>query len=85
MTALDLIRTHVGGPLCYDHFAFRTFGVRIILVLGFMIHMVFCMENSRQIQDIHICSVGLNTALKHQTGQRMWDRFHVTSVSRFGL
>ncbi|CAK9263208.1 unnamed protein product [Sphagnum jensenii] len=27
MTALDLIRTHVGGPLCYDHFAFRTFGV----------------------------------------------------------
>jgi hypothetical protein len=28
MTALDLIRTHVGGPLCYDHFAFRTFGVR---------------------------------------------------------
>jgi hypothetical protein len=66
MTALDLIRTHVDGPLCYDHFAFRTFGVRIILVLGFMIHMVFCMENSRQIQDIHICSVGLNTALKHQ-------------------
>ncbi len=41
MTALDLIRTHVDGPLCYDHFAFRTFGVRIILVLGFMIHMVF--------------------------------------------
>jgi hypothetical protein len=66
MTALDLIRTHVGGPLCYDHFAFRTFGVRIILFLGFMIHMVFCMENSRQIQDIHICTVGLNTALKHQ-------------------
>jgi len=61
-----LIYTHVGEPLCYDHFSFYTFGVRIILVLGFMIHMVFCMENSRQIQDIHICFVRLNIALKHQ-------------------
>ena len=27
VAALDLIRKHDGGPLCYDHFAFRTFGV----------------------------------------------------------
>ncbi|KAG0626980.1 hypothetical protein M758_2G165500 [Ceratodon purpureus] len=27
VAALDLIRKHDGGPVCYDHFAFRTFGV----------------------------------------------------------
>ena len=27
VAALDLIRKHDGGPICYDHFAFRTFGV----------------------------------------------------------
>eukprot|EP00249_Psilotum_nudum_P009649 c22065_g1_i1 orf=482-1714(-) len=27
VAALDVIREHDGGPLCYDHFAFRTFGV----------------------------------------------------------
>lgn len=27
VAALDLIRKYDGGPVCYDHFAFRTFGV----------------------------------------------------------
>lgn len=31
VAALDLIRKHDGGPVCYDHFAFRTFGVSLIM------------------------------------------------------
>jgi hypothetical protein len=30
VAALDLIRKHDGGPVCYDHFAFRTFGVSML-------------------------------------------------------
>jgi hypothetical protein len=40
MTTLDFIYTYFGGPHCYDRFSFCTFGVKIILVLGFTIHMV---------------------------------------------
>lgn len=32
VAALDLIRKHDGGPVCYDHFAFRTFGVSPIML-----------------------------------------------------
>lgn len=32
VAALDLIRKHDGGPICYDHFAFRTFGVSPIML-----------------------------------------------------
>lgn len=32
VAALDLIRKHDGGPVCYDHFAFRTFGVSLVML-----------------------------------------------------
>ena len=36
VAALDLIRNFDGGPVCYDHFAFRTFGVSPLAFRYFM-------------------------------------------------